>query len=399
MTATRTSDAAAPAAVMPPVMTIGQLARRTGLSVKALRRLEGMGLIYTIGRSPAGYRLFDQSALWCVGVLGTLRGLGLTLAERLRAVRARLDERIGELQALRAASTPSRQPTRPSSTARVAAATSCSPTTPGAGAAPPVLDPPPGGNPSLRARGWNPKERKGASTMTTTGSSTCGPAGGAAATSIVNLNQLTPYQLTQHLAAWFAQTVTEEQRRLLGHVLRELAGGQPVEPARLATLARLAVERVQALLRQAPSEWDPSGQRLVGLGLTMVPTQHRYQTHGHDLWAWCAGDTLAFRVWIGAPAQVESPCAATGELVRVEVTPTGVRRVEPEGAVMSFVTPAIDLSQVRQAVCAHSQFFRSAEAAAPWHARHPDGLVLPVAEAFQALRPAILQVWGDLLPG
>jgi MerR family copper efflux transcriptional regulator len=166
MTATRTRDAAAPAAVM----TIGQLARRTGLSVKALRRLEGMGLIYTVGRSPAGYRLFDDDALWCFGVLGTLRGLGLTLAEirelhavyltwpdrpvgphladRLRAVRGRLDERIGELQTLRrpAASTPSRQPIRPSSTARAAAATTCSPTTPGAGAAP-ALDPPPGGRP------------------------------------------------------------------------------------------------------------------------------------------------------------------------------------------------------------------------------------------------------------
>jgi MerR family copper efflux transcriptional regulator len=44
-------------------MTIGELARRSGTSVKALRRLEGMGLIYTVGRSPAGYRLFDQDAL------------------------------------------------------------------------------------------------------------------------------------------------------------------------------------------------------------------------------------------------------------------------------------------------------------------------------------------------
>jgi MerR family copper efflux transcriptional regulator len=104
-------------------MTIGQLSRRTGVSVKALRRYEGMGLIYTVGRSPAGYRLFDEDALWCVQVIGDLRGLGLTvaeirqlagvylaqpdqpigphLAERLRGVRARLDARIAELEALR----------------------------------------------------------------------------------------------------------------------------------------------------------------------------------------------------------------------------------------------------------------------------------------------------------
>ncbi len=118
MTPTITSD--------PPVastMTIGELARRSGTSVKALRRYEGMGLIYTAGRSPAGYRLFDQDALWCLQVIGNLRSLGLTvaeirelagvyltrpdqpigprLAERLRGVRVRLDARIAELQQMR----------------------------------------------------------------------------------------------------------------------------------------------------------------------------------------------------------------------------------------------------------------------------------------------------------
>jgi MerR family transcriptional regulator, copper efflux regulator len=104
-------------------MTIGELARRSGMSVKALRRLESMGLIYTVGRSPAGYRLFDQDALWCLQVIRNLRGLGLTVAEIrqlaglyltrpeqpigphlakwLRAVRARLDARIAELQQIR----------------------------------------------------------------------------------------------------------------------------------------------------------------------------------------------------------------------------------------------------------------------------------------------------------
>jgi hypothetical protein len=43
MTTTSTSAAAAAA-----VMTIGGLARRGGVSVKALRRLEGMGLVYTL---------------------------------------------------------------------------------------------------------------------------------------------------------------------------------------------------------------------------------------------------------------------------------------------------------------------------------------------------------------
>jgi len=103
------------------LMTVGQLSRRTGLSHKAIRELEGRGLIYTVGRSASNYRLFDESALWCARTIGELRGLGLTLAEieqlhdryrtdperlievqlnqLLNDVRARLTVRINELQA------------------------------------------------------------------------------------------------------------------------------------------------------------------------------------------------------------------------------------------------------------------------------------------------------------
>lgn len=102
------------------VMTIGSLARRTGVPVKTLRAYEDLGLIYTVGRSAGNYRLFGEEALWCVGVVGALRDLGLTLAEiqelagrylrqpgepigpRLAAVlpvvRGRTRDRIAELQ-------------------------------------------------------------------------------------------------------------------------------------------------------------------------------------------------------------------------------------------------------------------------------------------------------------
>ncbi len=53
-------------------MTVGELARRTGLSIKAIRQYEELGLIYSAGRSEGGYRLFDESALWCAEVISTL---------------------------------------------------------------------------------------------------------------------------------------------------------------------------------------------------------------------------------------------------------------------------------------------------------------------------------------
>jgi MerR family copper efflux transcriptional regulator len=63
------------------LMTVGELARRTGMSAKAIRQFEGLGLIYSAGRSEANYRLFDESAIWCVQVIGNLRSLGLTIKE------------------------------------------------------------------------------------------------------------------------------------------------------------------------------------------------------------------------------------------------------------------------------------------------------------------------------
>jgi MerR family transcriptional regulator, copper efflux regulator len=104
------------------VMTIGVLARRSGVPVKTLREYEDLDFIYTVGRSAGNYRLFGEEALWCVAVVGTLRGLGLTLSEIreltavylartdepigprlaqiLQGVRVRTQARIGELQAL-----------------------------------------------------------------------------------------------------------------------------------------------------------------------------------------------------------------------------------------------------------------------------------------------------------
>src|SRR5215204_2308605 len=74
-----------------PLMTVGELARRTDMSAKAIRQFEGLGLIYSAGRSEANYRLFDESAIWCVQVIGNLRSLGLTIKEIQQLVAVYLD--------------------------------------------------------------------------------------------------------------------------------------------------------------------------------------------------------------------------------------------------------------------------------------------------------------------
>lgn len=73
------------------LMTVGVLAARTGLSVKAIRRYHDQRLIYSAGRSEGNYRLFDESALWCAHNIEGLRALGLTLKEIEQLSRTYLD--------------------------------------------------------------------------------------------------------------------------------------------------------------------------------------------------------------------------------------------------------------------------------------------------------------------
>ncbi|MEJ3745674.1 MerR family transcriptional regulator [Actinomycetes bacterium KLBMP 9797] len=60
--------------------TIGDLARRTGLTVKAIRFYSDRGIVPPADRSPAGYRRYGADAAARLDLVRTLRDLGLGLA-------------------------------------------------------------------------------------------------------------------------------------------------------------------------------------------------------------------------------------------------------------------------------------------------------------------------------
>ncbi|MFF0309329.1 MerR family transcriptional regulator [Streptosporangium sp. NPDC004379] len=60
--------------------SIGDLARRTGLTVKTIRFYSDRGIVTPTDRSPAGHRLYDVEAAARLDLVCTLRDLGLDLA-------------------------------------------------------------------------------------------------------------------------------------------------------------------------------------------------------------------------------------------------------------------------------------------------------------------------------
>ena len=63
------------------LLKVGELARRTGLTVRALHHYDAIGLLKPSGRSDTGYRLYSQADVQRLHGIQTLRLLGLPLGD------------------------------------------------------------------------------------------------------------------------------------------------------------------------------------------------------------------------------------------------------------------------------------------------------------------------------
>ncbi len=172
------------------------------------------------------------------------------------------------------------------------------------------------------------------------------------------------------------------------HLVRLLARGEPLAISGIAEFAqRPAIEVERVLRAQRGTDWDDEG-RLVGFGLTLRPTDHRYIVDGRTLYTWCATDTLLFTLILGVGAVAESTCPATGQPIRVELDPNAVTSVEPREAVISERCQRAEVANLRSEVCDEGHFYASWAAAQRWADEHPEGEVLSVTDAFERCRQA-----------
>jgi DNA-binding transcriptional MerR regulator len=84
----------------PTLYTIGDLARRTSLTVRTIRFYSDEGLVPPATRSPAGYRLYDLDALARLDLVRTLRDLDIDLGTTRRVLARELT--VAEVAAVHA---------------------------------------------------------------------------------------------------------------------------------------------------------------------------------------------------------------------------------------------------------------------------------------------------------
>jgi DNA-binding transcriptional MerR regulator len=63
------------------LLGVAEIGRRTGLTRKALRHYEELGLVEPAARTDAGYRLYDSEALRRIELVNRAKVLGLRLSE------------------------------------------------------------------------------------------------------------------------------------------------------------------------------------------------------------------------------------------------------------------------------------------------------------------------------
>ncbi len=192
-----------------------------------------------------------------------------------------------------------------------------------------------------------------------------------------------PYPSLETIAERLLGQLRCEQEDLCRPIVQQVTRGKPVAPAALRASLQVSQDELEQRLAKLPPdvEFDRAGN-ILGLGVTLVPTSHRFQLGGQVLYTWCAFDTVLLPPSLHVEAQVQSTCPVTGQPITFVATPEGVvLNLLPASSVMSLIAPAERGDCTRATFCQQSLFFQSEQAASTFLADHPDALLLSAEEA------------------
>lgn len=202
-------------------------------------------------------------------------------------------------------------------------------------------------------------------------------------------------QATNKVVTEVNESFDPETQRIIGQTMKFLAEGHTVRPDQVAARIQISADKITSTLNEWGAEFNQAG-RIVGFGLTLIPTQHLYKANGRKLYTWCVGVALALPVILKQTANIESPDPVTGEKIQVKVTPERVEKVVPSSGVVSWVKD-LDLTDVRGTACNYIHFFSSPKTATKWIAGRSLLTIFSANNVFQALKNIHLKKYTDLL--
>ncbi len=207
-------------------------------------------------------------------------------------------------------------------------------------------------------------------------------------------------ELTAKVLSELPTDISAEEQEVSLQLFRMLAKGRAVAIEELAEALDLPEEHVASVLEQWNGIYYDDEHRIIGyFGLAVRETSHRFEVDGQGLYTWCAWDTLFIPAILQRTARIESSCPATGETIRLTVSPNEVESVEPGSTVVSFLAP--EASSARENIigsfCHFVHFFSSSEAGERWTSEHEGTFLLSVDQAFHLGRMMNEARYGEVL--
>lgn len=89
---------------------------------------------------------------------------------------------------------------------------------------------------------------------------------------------------------------------------------------------------VGGLVQRGIMVLDEKGDVVGSHGLSLVPTQHRLNINGRNLFTWCAADAVGIPAALGADTKIFSKCFQCHEPLKIEMVNGEIRYSNRENA-------------------------------------------------------------------
>ena len=196
-------------------------------------------------------------------------------------------------------------------------------------------------------------------------------------------------KLADRLSGLGVNSLGPAMAQLAVSLLRELAKGKPVTLERAIEIGAehgVPAQVIEAARAQF-SQLDDDGNMVGFVGLTLNPTQHRFLVGDRELYTWCTLDGLFLTPLLDEEARIETT-SPSGNAVKVELSPSGITRVEPESSVLSIVLPESEsgtqtAAEVRSGFCAYVHFFGSEDEYTSWRPDDRELVGISVRDGFE----------------
>ena len=190
-------------------------------------------------------------------------------------------------------------------------------------------------------------------------------------------------------------------QRVSVNIYRALALGEAIARNALADRSGIERDALGELLQTFPEstiELDDAGDIIGFVGLSLKPTNHRFEIDGQPLFIWCVFDGLFLPKIIGKAGKIVTNCPQSNQTIEVGVAASKIHYCHPPSTVMSIIAPDVDSCRenLRGAFCSHVNFFKDRNAFRQWSGNSEAMSSLSISEAFKLAKERNISRFRDI---